>query len=382
MNKRFTFKAHQSFFGFHTLKHFFDSHQSASFYPLTVVCAAQPSNALIELLNNTAVTKHISTMAKRYIASLLFALVPLFVFSQDDFKAYTQKLPGTASAFDMVAIPEGKFAMGSPEKEKGRQTDEGPVHEVRINAFWIGQKEIPWDIYELYVYKDYDVTVQNAQVDAITRPTKPYLDMTFGMGKEGYPAVGMTQYNALQFCKWLYDRTGVFYRLPTEAEWEYACRAGSNTAYSFGDDPSKLNEYAWYAANSSEKTQPAGTKKPNAWGLYDMHGNAAEWTIDQYIADFYSQNKGQLVVNPVSEPVKLYPHTIRGGSFADEANTLRSAARSASDPDWKRIDPQIPKSNWWFPEAPFIGIRVVRPLTPPSKEDIDKYYNRKPIADY
>jgi len=321
-------------------------------------------------------------MNKYRVGTLLLSLIPFFAFSQENFKTYTQKLPGASVTFDMVAIPGGKFTMGSPANEKGREADEGPLHEVTLDTFWIGQKEIPWDIYELYVYKDYDVTAKDAQTDAITRPTKPYLDMTFGMGKEGYPAVGMTQYNALQFCKWLYDRTGIFYRLPTEAEWEYACRAGSNTAYSFGNDASKLDEYAWYAANSKEKTQPAGTKKPNAWGLYDMHGNAAEWTIDQYIADFYKEHEGKLSDNPVAEPVKLYPHTIRGGSFQSEADDLRSASRSASDPEWKRIDPQIPKSNWWFPEAPFIGIRVVRPSTPPSKDDIDKYYNRKPIADY
>ena len=321
-------------------------------------------------------------MNKNKLAGWLLTLTPFFAFSQDNFKAYTQKLPGATVTFDMAAIQAGKFTMGSPENENGRKTDEGPLHGVKIDAFWMGKQEIPWDIYELYVYKDYDVTVQDAQVDAITRPTKPYLDMTFGMGKEGYPAVGMTQYNALQFCKWLYARTGVFYRLPTEAEWEYACRAGSNTAYSFGDDASKLNEYAWYTANSKEKTQPAGTKKPNAWGLYDMHGNAAEWTIDQYIPDFYSQHKEKSADNPVADPVKLYPHTIRGGSFADAADRLRSAGRTPSDPDWKRIDPQIPKSNWWFPEAPFVGIRIVRPLNPPSKEEIETYYNRKPIADY
>jgi formylglycine-generating enzyme len=321
-------------------------------------------------------------MNNNKIGALLVALIPFTAFSQDKSKAYTQKLPGTTVSFDMVAIPEGKYTMGSAENENGRKDDEGPLHEVKINAFWIGKQEIAWDIYELYVYKDYDVTARDAQVDAITRPTKPYLDMTFGMGKEGYPAVGMTQYNALQFCKWLYNRTGVFYRLPTEAEWEYACRAGSNSAYSFGNDVSKLVEYAWYAANSKEKTQAAGTKKPNAWGLYDMHGNAAEWTIDQYIPDFYNQSKGELADNPVAEPVKLYPHTIRGGSFQDQPGDLRSASRSASDPDWKRIDPQIPKSNWWFPEAPFVGIRLVRPVTPPSKEQIETYYNRKPIADY
>jgi len=214
------------------------------------------------------------------------------------------------------------------------------------------------------------------------RPTKPYLDMTFGMGKEGHPVVGMTQYAAIQFCKWLYARTGVFYRLPTEAEWEYACRAGTESAYSFGDSPAELDAYAWFKGNSNETTHPTGTKKPNAWGLYDMHGNVAEWTIDQYIPDFYEQFKGKATDNPVAVPEKLYPHAIRGGAYNDEAAALRSANREGSDPNWKRIDPQIPKSNWWFPEAPFVGFRIVRPLNPPSAAEIEAYYNRAPIPDY
>ena len=114
-------------------------------------------------------------------------------------------------------------------------------------------------------------------------------------GKQNYPALAMTQYSAIQFCKWLYARTGVFYRLPTEAEWEYACRAGSTTEFSFGDEETKLGEYAWYKLNSNKKTQPVGLKKPNAWGLYDMYGNVAEWTYDQYNANFHATS-----VNSVS----------------------------------------------------------------------------------
>jgi hypothetical protein len=113
-----------------------------------------------------------------------------------------------------------------------------------------------------------------------------------------------------------------------------------------------------------------------------MHGNVAEWTFDQYVPDFYEQLKATTPSDPVAIPKKLYPHTLRGGSFADEPADLRSAARRGSDPEWKRIDPQIPKSNWWFPEAPFIGIRIARPLQTPTDEEIEKYYNQKPIADY
>jgi sulfatase modifying factor 1 len=286
----------------------------------------------------------------------------------------------------MIPISAGKFIMGSSEGEKGRQLDEGPQAQVKIDAFWMGKYEIPWDIYELYIFESADVTKAKVDpkgtVDAVTRPSPPYLDMTFGMGKEGYPAVGITQYNAIQFCKWLYSRTGVFYRLPTEAEWEYACRAGSKQAYFFDDDSDKLGEYAWYADNSEGKTHRIGTKKPNPWGLYDMYGNASEWTIDQYILDFYKQFEGKLADNPVAKPIKPYPHSVRGGSFESVAADLRSAKRQGSVASWKEMDPQIPKSDWWFPDAPFIGIRIVRPFNLPAKAEIENYYNREPIADY
>ncbi|MGB4400293.1 MAG: SUMF1/EgtB/PvdO family nonheme iron enzyme [Daejeonella sp.] len=318
-------------------------------------------------------------------AALIFFL-PYHLFAQEKkFKSYTQSLPGVETNFEMIALPAGEFEMGSRKAEVGHKPDEGPVHKVKINAIWISKFEIPWDIYELFVSKVFDATknsIASEGIDAVTRPTPPYLDMTFGMGKEGHPAVGMTQYNAIQFCKWLYSRTGVFYRLPTEAEWEYACRAGSTTAYSFGDCHTSLGEYAWFKSNSQEKTHPVGTKKPNKWGLYDMHGNAAEWTADQYIPGYYQQFKTKAADNPVATPVKLYPHSVRGGSFIDQPAELRSASRQRSDPSWKRNDPQTPKSNWWFQEAPFIGVRIVRPLKTPSKEEIDLYYNRKPIADY
>jgi formylglycine-generating enzyme required for sulfatase activity len=191
----------------------------------------------------------------------------------------------------------------------------------------------------------------------------------------------MTQYNAIQFCKWLYLQTGIFFRLPTEAEWEYACRAGSASAYYFGDDVSKLKDYGWYAENSNGKTMPVGTKQPNGWGLYDMHGNVAEWTIDQYVPDAYSTRKSP-AVDPIVSADQLYPHTLKGGSFADEAGDCRSASRKPSDPMWKRLDPQIPKSNWWLPEAPFVGLRIVRPLKIPSQKEIAEYYNKAPIKDF
>ncbi len=317
---------------------------------------------------------------------LVFALVAASFLSpaQDTHKRYVQTLDGTAISFSMEAIPGGEFVMGT---EKGGKPDEMPAHNVKLSPFWMSTFEVTWDLYEPFVYKDLEVSQStdgqvDATVDAVTRPTKPYLDMTFGMGKEGHPALAMTHYNAIQFCKWLYVRTGVFYRLPTEAEWEYACRAGSKATYYFGDDVAQLGDYAWFAANSDEQTAAVGKKKPNAWGLHDMLGNVAEWTYDQYIEDFYQQAAGSVVTNPVAVPTKLYPHSVRGGSYQSEAADLRSAARMASDPFWKQLDPQIPKSNWWFPEAPFVGLRLVRPVTPPSQEEIKAYYDKAPIKDF
>ena len=299
--------------------------------------------------------------------------------AQEKHDAYRQLINGTSMSFEMQPIPAGEYLMGS----KNGKADELPIHQVKLSAFWMSKVEVTWDIFELFLYKDYEKTNSTKisdQVDAVTRPSKPYLDMTFGMGKQNYPALAMTQYSAIQFCKWLYARTGVFYRLPTEAEWEYACRAGSTTEFSFGDDENNLSEFAWYKANSDKKSQQVGLKKPNAWGLHDMHGNVAEWTYDQYRPAFYASTAN--AVNPVAVPDQLYPLVIRGGSYEDSANDLRSAARTASDPAWKQIDPQIPKSNWWFPEAPFIGVRLVRPAVTPSKTEIDAYYNKPVIKDF
>lgn len=313
-------------------------------------------------------------------------LIPLMSYAflsaaQQAGKPYEQKISGTKLSFSMQPVPAGEFLMGS----KNGNPDEQPVHKIKVSAFWMGTYEVTWDIYEPFLYKDYERSNNteqiSANVDAVTRPTKPYLDMTFGMGKENHPALAMTHYNAIQFCKWLYVRTGVFYRLPTEAEWEYACKAGSNTGYSFGDDKGILSDYGWYKENSGGKTHTVGQKKPNQWALFDMYGNVAEWTYDQYIPDFYSQVKNG-EADPVSIPDKLYAHVIRGGSYEDEAASLRSSARFASDPSWKQIDPQIPKSNWWFPEAAFIGMRLVRPVNEPSAEEIKKYYDTPPIPDY
>ena len=304
--------------------------------------------------------------------------------SAADMKPYTNAIPGTDVPYQMVPIPAGEYLMGSADGEKERKPDEGPPHRVKISPFWMGRFEVTWDQYLLFMYPDdeknlrekhdHDAAV-DAISDAVTRPSKPYVDMSFGMGKGGFPAISMTQHAANKFCHWLSAKTGHFYRLPTEAEWEYACRAGTTTAYSFGDDASKLGDYGWFFDNSNSKYQKVGKKKPNPWGLYDMHGNVTEWVLDQYDPDYYKTcaDKG-VVADPWNKATKPYPHSARGGSWDDDPPALRSACRRGSERSWKRTDPQLPKGKWYFTDATFIGFRIVRPLAVPSAEEMQKYW--------
>ncbi len=299
-----------------------------------------------------------------------------------DMKPYAEAIPGTDVTFDMAPIPGGKFLMGSPKSEKGHKADEAPQHEVAVDSFWMETHTVTWEEYDLWCLRldkerrrinKIPSTPRDAVIDAVANPTAPYTDMSFGFGKEGTPAVCMTQFAAKMYCKWLSAKTGRYYRLPTEAEWEYACRAGTKTAYFFGDDPKKLKDYAWYTENSDDKFQKVGKKKPNPWGLYDMHGNVWQWVLDQYVSDFYARSAGKLATNPLAPPTAEYGRVVRGGSWDDDPDRCRSAARRFSEKDWKKQDPQLPQSPWYMTDANFVGFRVIRPLRTPTPEEAAKY---------
>ncbi|MCO6455877.1 MAG: formylglycine-generating enzyme family protein [Pirellulaceae bacterium] len=311
----------------------------------------------------------------------------------EQMKPYAELIERTDATIEMLPIPGGTFLMGSPDDEAGRQPDEGPQRKVTLEPFWMGKYEITWDAFEVWMF-DLDVQRRklareepNARDSAadeyqVSQPTEPYTDMTFGMGKKGYPAICMTQLAAKTFCQWLSAKTGRYYRLPTEAEWEYACRAGTTTAYSFGDDPDALDDFAWYYDNSNGKYQPVGKKKPNPWGLYDMHGNVTEWVLDQYVPDIYQKFAGEVAENPLVNPTTLYPRVVRGGSWDSDPEMLRSAARDKSTPEWKQQDPQIPKSIWYHTDALHVGFRIVRPLrVPTDKERQEKWDKAQPVED-
>jgi formylglycine-generating enzyme required for sulfatase activity len=285
---------------------------------------------------------------------------------------YTESIPNTKVVFEMVPIPAGTFTMGSPSSEAGRSDDEGPAHPVTLKAFYIGAKEVSWDEYDEFAFsqdllrkRKLGLTMPADAADAMSRPTPPYADESWGWGKEKQPVIGITQYAAVHYCQWLSARTGKHYRLPTEAEWEYAARAGTTTAYSFGDDMSKAEVYAWLRSNAGEQPHVGGLKPPNAWGLFDMHGNVAEWTGDKYDAAYYATAPK---TNPFDDPgAALYPHAVRGGSWDDDAPRLRSAARRTSMEAWSRRDPQNPKSLWWHTDATFVGFRVVAEMDNPPR---------------
>jgi formylglycine-generating enzyme required for sulfatase activity len=202
------------------------------------------------------------------------------------------------------------------------------------------------------------------KADAITGPTPPYVDESYGHPREGHPALCMTHHAAMEYCRWLSKKTGKIYRLPTEAEWEYAARAGTKTAYFFGDDPKNLGDYAWYAENSEDLTHKCGSKKPNPWGLHDVYGNLLEWCLDHYQADYYKTfSLDKPTLNPVLLPGEArFAHAARGGSWTDKAEQCRSAARRGSNRTWIKFDPQRPQSIWWLTKIDYIGFRVVRPV--------------------
>ena len=306
---------------------------------------------------------------------------------------YTLVVPGSNVKIEMVPVPGGVVKLGSPETEDGREEDEGPEVSVEVPPMWVAKYETTWQQYKLYMamYKLFKsleekgirkVDEGNA-VNAVTAPTELYdPTFTFKYGEEGnLPAATMTQYAAKQYTKWLSKLTGHQYRLPTEAEWEYACSGGAETAYHFGDDPADLEDYAWFFDNSDEKPNPVGQKKPNQFGLYDMHGNVMEWVIDGYTEDGYESVASDKVIS-VPESIRWSEsfdnRVVRGGSWQDDPEQLRSAARVTSeDEDWKAEDPNVPLSPWWYTDDPTrgVGFRIFRSYKPLGEELVKKFWD-------
>ncbi len=218
----------------------------------------------------------------------------------------------------LLLIPKGTFMMGSPESEQGRNVDE-TQHEVTISKdYYLGVYEITQAQYEKVMGKN-----PSLFQGAIVGNENAYL-----------PVDNVSWDVVVEFCKKLSDlpeekKAGRMYRLPTEAEWEYACRAGSKTAYSFDDEEGLLPEYGWFSRNSSRRTHTVGLLEPNAWGLHDMHGNVWEWC-----SDWYEEYPKGAVSDPTG-PKEGSDRVIRGGSWDYEAAHCRSANRNGRDPSFR-----------------------------------------------
>ncbi|MBA63126.1 MAG: transcriptional regulator [Planctomycetaceae bacterium] len=293
--------------------------------------------------------------------------------------AYEAIIPGTDVKYRMIPVAGGIATIGSPDNEADRQENEGPQFEVEIKPFWIGQYEVTWAEYKSYMamhdifkgFETHKLRQLSEQKDAlvISAPSNLYdTSFTYLNGEEPeLPAVSMSQYAAKQYTKWLSLLNERFYRLPTEAEWEHACRAGTKTAYHFGNDPADLDDYGWHYGNSNETTHHVGQKKPNPWGIYDMYGNACEWVLDGLLQDGYAKFGGKRVSTgeALVKTKELFPRVVRGGYYDLDPEDCRSASRlPSSDDEWRGEDPNIPLSPWWFTSGPALGVgmRLVRPL--------------------
>ncbi len=297
-------------------------------------------------------------------------------------KSYMEFIPGSSVSFSMSAIPGGSFLMGSPENDKYRDDNEGPQVEVDLNPFFMGVAEVSWDEYMAFYSQtagegrstDKDRVVNENGLDAVVGATPPYGQPDQGWGKGARPAISISYHAAETYCKWLSQVTGKTYRLPSEAEWEYAARAGSEGDFFFDGrtkdylktgflsskrDTAIINTYVIYSENSKSKTQEPSFVQTNPFGLKNMLGNVAEFCSDWYSPDVYSSYKSGKIFNPKG-PSSGEEHVIRGGSFKDLPDKLRSADRDYTRTvDWLKTDPQSPKSIWWYSDCINVGFRIV-----------------------
>ena len=226
-----------------------------------------------------------------------------------------QTIPDSVVSFEMVPVPGGTVTVGGAS--------------VAVEPFLIGRTEVTWDMYDLFSGGG-DVR-GNTGSDAASRPSHPYGAPDYGWGHAGYPAISITRQAAEAFCTWLSTRTGRTYRLPTEAEWQRAAELAA------GQDAGASREaIAWHRGNANATTHPVASRKPDALGLFDLFGNAAEWVTTTDNA-----------------------RVTRGGSFRDTIENAGPAARAPQDPSWNERDPQLPKSRWWLSDGPFVGFRLV-----------------------
>jgi formylglycine-generating enzyme required for sulfatase activity len=294
-------------------------------------------------------TRPTKRRSKRWIAAAAVLVAPLLIwlivhlFSAEQQPAPEENPPEprpiaapekeirNSLGMKLVRIPAGRFIMGSPPNEAHRRSDE-VAHPVTISRpFYLGAHLVTVGNFRAFAKAaGYRTEAEKA---GETRPGRCWLKPGWEQGDD-YPVACLSWHDAKTFCDWLSKKEGQTYCLPTEAEWEYACRAGSTSAYSFGAEAEKLREYGWHRGSSGEKAHPVGKLKPNAWGLYDMHGNLLQWCGDYYDAHFYEKTAS---VDPRG-PDRGGRRVLRGGSWNSAAQECRSAQRTADEPSEHRND--------------------------------------------
>ena len=256
------------------------------------------------------------------------------------------------------------------------------MRRVKVSSFCMERTEVTWKEYEVYLLQRGNTgrnrdSTPSGNPDAVTGPTPPYGSPDQGWGRGSPTAITMTYYAATKYCEWLSQITGKKFRLPTEAEWEYAARAGATTPYFIAGNPAAftnqrwlnrwlgaktapLADHAWYDADSAAETHPAGGTKPNARGLVDMLGNVREFCLDWYDSHAYARTGDSEVTDPRG-PDSGLEHLVRAGSYRSDAADLGCAARDHTrERVWLLTDPQSPKSIWWYSDCTDVGFRVVR----------------------
>ena len=237
----------------------------------------------------------------------------------------TDSLPGLRLSWELVRVPGGDVQV---------PTAAGPQR-VRVDAFWIGRTEVPWELYDVYALRLDIPRADRAGVDATSRPSSPYGAPDRGFGHRGYPAISVTHAAAVRFAAWLSERTGHRYAVASDAQWQRAADLAFPGASSASS--ASYATHAWSAANSEGTTHPVAQRAPDALGLYDLLGNAGEWVTGGDATPW-----------------------LRGGSFVTRTDSLAPTRRERQLPAWNQTDPQDPKSRWWLSDGPFAGIRLVR----------------------
>ncbi len=237
--------------------------------------------------------------------------------------AARDSIPGTLVRFDMIAVPGGRVTVPGP----------GGPRPVEVAPFLIGRTELTWDAYDPFAFGPGSGGARGS-ADAASRPSRPYGAPDYGFGHAGFPAISVTRSAAEAYCRWLSERTGRRYRLPTEAEWLHAAQLAAGGRALAG---ARRDALAWHRGNAGGRSHRVATRRADALGLHDLFGNAAEW-----------------VAGGDGPPVT------RGGSWRDRPDSVGPAARAPQDPSWSERDPQIPKSPWWLSDGPFVGFRLVR----------------------